>query len=196
MILRIGIDVDGVIRNWSRAVVDIFYERRPELVKSEVIPDWGFSNIEISREELSKLVFDVWVVDLYSRMLPLKDALHSLARIQLWADRFKDDCELICVSDQVNDITKQFTKEFLRKHNLIPIFDEIYLDTGAEKWNYDLTYLVDDAPHNYTGWIEHGKDPNNFILMDSTYNQNIPAIHRISSLTEVPLIIKNSRENR
>jgi len=185
--IKLGIDLDGVIRNWARAVMDVFWERVPLSVRSNEVTDWGFSNIDLPMEVKVNLIFNIWWRPIYRKMIPLRDALFGLRVLGDWvADK---PIKLICVTDQKNDALKEATLNWLGQYNETRIFDEVLIEPDLNKAKLGLDWLVDDAPHNFEQWVEEENDISRFILMGAKYNQDVPALHRIKSLIEVPQII-------
>lgn len=183
--MRICIDIDGVLRNWGRAVVDEFWRQHPEYMLSDTIPDWDMTNIDIHQKIKMKRIFETWVDFIYPKMIPLRDAVYAFEKLRKWAD--KNGHELVCITDQPNDTVAGYTLHWLAQYRFI--FTEIHiLRNGKQKCDFNVDILVDDAPTHYAEWIAC-RHPDTFIMMDAKYNRCCDAQYRITSLLEVPKII-------
>lgn len=189
---RIGIDVDGVLRDFPQAVVDAFKEHMPEVVKSEVVTGYNFPNIGLPWKERAHLIFHEWAETIYREAQPMPGAPEDFKALKRWAR--KNDHELVCVTSNQGHLAR-YTREWLDKHQIY--FDEYHFlphertnDFKPDKARVDIDWLVDDSPGVYEVWVKARLDDSQFILFGHPYNEEVPARWVVSSLRVVESIIE------
>lgn len=174
---KIGIDVDGVLRNIDVPIMDIFKKLYPEAVKSEVISGYDFPNIDLPLRTKRECIFDVCPKDVFLNSLPYNEAVEDFPIIVEWAK--KNKIKLVCTSHQKPHLIK-LTYQWLAKWNFV--FEELHFD--KEKQCLPIDFLVDDSPKNYYKWMDRrmiGK----FFMFDRDYNKDVNALVRINRLTDI-----------
>lgn len=181
---RIGIDVDGVLRDFPRAVVDAFKRHMPELVKSEVVTGYNFTNIDMPWKDKAKFIFNTWADTIYRHARPMSGVVTDFHRLKKWAKRAGHT--LVCVTSN-NKLLGFYTREWLDKYSLR--FDEYHFlphdntnDFRPDKARVPIDYLVDDSPGVYEMWVKARGDDSRFILFDHPYNRDVLAKWRVSRL--------------
>ncbi len=177
---RIGIDVDGVLRDFPRAVVTRFKKAAPNMVTSDVVTGWRFPNIALSWKTKAGLIFGKWAEEIYGGAEPMLGACEEFHRLKKWAKR--NGHELVCVTNNTRRLGV-YTREWLDKHGFT--FDEYHF--RGDKENVAIDYLVDDSPEVFEAWVRAKGDDSHFILFDHPYNREVPARLRITTLRTIAL---------
>jgi 5'(3')-deoxyribonucleotidase len=197
---RIGIDVDGVLRDFCGGLINVIQKHYPHYLKKH--PDYGppYSSCNTSGEYITKITdwqleknFNCTKKDLqqiywYDRAKwimgngqPFEDNVRTL---KYW---MKDlNKEFVCVTSQ-KEHARHYTLSWLGKHGLN--FDKVVFAKGKDKWQVDVDYLIDDSPVNYKYWKDGRQDEDGFILLDRPYNKKVKPIHRVFNLKEAEEII-------
>ncbi len=188
---RIGIDVDGVLRDYPRAVVDVFKKYMPVVVKDEVVTGYNFPNIDLPWGKKAKLIFTTWADTIYRYARPMPGATKDFQALKKWARGAGH--KLVCVTSNSGDLAV-YTREWLDKHGFT--FNEYHFlphemtsNFKPNKASIPIDFLVDDSPGVYEAWVKAKGDDSHFILIDHPYNREVPARNRASSLNRVSSII-------
>ena len=182
--IRIGIDIDGVIRDFIGRVLDTLNEHYPDNYNGAIPLQWDFSDV-LTDMTLSDLIYGPRGEDIFLYADPIN--ISGLKYLCGWTKEM--EYELVCCSYQTGP-TILATDKWLQTHNLKKYFVDIIYT--KDKWKVDIDYLVDDAPYNYEAWVENERAENKFILMNDSYrNQNVNATNKINTLFDVPQIINN-----
>ena len=183
--IRLGIDVDGVLRDFDTKVLEIIKQVYPDKILSEVTTSWDYDNIDVPIKELSKLWHETHCEEIYRNSELMPGAKEELKLLKEWGRTQKPGYQYICVTAQIpyND---SHTLYWLGKH----YFNFLETHITNYKYKVDIDYLIDDSPKNYDKWVEAGRDEKTFILFNRPYNQNCPATNRINKLSDVINILK------
>ena len=194
---RIGIDVDGVLRDFCQALVRAIKTYHPEYIKDEydetVVPtmepesgmvtDWYLeNNFNCTKKDLQQIYWYDQAKWIMGNGRPFEENVRTLKN---WIKHY-NDIEWVCVTSQ-KEHARHYTLSWLGKHELN--FDKVVFAKGRDKWQVDVDYLIDDSPTNYRYWKDGRQDEDTFILLDKPYNQKVKAKHRVSNLKEAEAII-------
>jgi len=182
--LRIGVDVDGVLRNITPTLMRLFKEHHPDAVKSDLIDGWDFPNVDLPLQTKMDFMFKRFPKEVFLYSKPFKDTQDEFKKLQKWAD--DNDGFLVCVTTQEDHLIG-LTYMWLATHNIL--FKEIHI--SGNKHEKPIDYLIDDSPSNFSKWVGAGRKPEDFILFDATYNQDVDAPNRIEKISEAIKIINN-----
>ena len=194
MKLRIGIDVDGVIRDFSTGLYKVIKEHYPDYIKPgsenvysveeirKEMTNWDLENsFNASKEEIQRIYREEYAETILANGAPFKENVDYL-REQIR----KDEHTFIAVTSQ-HPICSHHTLTWLGKQELG--FSSVVFKNGRKKWQVEVDYLVDDSPNNYNAWIQGRQMEDGFILMDRPWNQKIKSKHRVFNLREAGGII-------
>lgn len=181
---KIGVDVDGVLRNDVEKCMEIFRRIHPEAVKSDIVHGWDFPNVDITFERKLEILFTEYPLEIFEGSEPFENAIEGFNLLNNWL--YENNGKIACVTHQQPELIHH-TLIWLGKHKFN--FPEIKV-TG-EKQKTDIDFLIDDAPHNFKNWVDAGRDPKRFILVDRDYNKDVPAPSRVSSVGESISIIES-----
>ena len=171
MKLRIGIDVDGVIRDFSTGLYKVIKEHYPDYIKPgsenvysveeirKEMTNWDLENsFNASKEEIQRIYREEYAETILANGAPFKENVDYL-REQIR----KDEHTFIAVTSQ-HPICSHHTLTRLGKHELG--FSSVVFKNGRKKWQVDVDYLIDDSPNNYHAWVSGRQMEDGFILMD------------------------------
>jgi uncharacterized HAD superfamily protein len=183
----IGIDVDGVLRDFPDALFKAVRKYHPEYIPSDFteITEWDLeNNFNCSREELRQIYWYDHSDEVMGNGNPIYGAIEQMYDLFEWGE--KEGHSLVCVTSQRKH-AREHTLSWLGKYGLS--FDTVYFRRGRYKWEVPVDYLVDDSPANWYFWKKGRGVEEGYILMDRIYNQKIKSTCRIKELSEVKGII-------
>ena len=187
---RIGIDVDGVLRDFCHGLIRAVKSYHPEYLKDDydesmeggLIMDWHLeNNLNCTKEDLQQIYWHDHAKWIMGNGRAFKENVRTL---KYWIKHYNH--EWVCVTSQ-KEHARHYTLSWLGKHELN--FDKVVFAKGKDKWQVDVDYLIDDSPTNYRYWKDGRQDEDTFILLDKPYNQKVKAKHRVSNLKEAEAII-------
>ncbi len=194
---RIGIDVDGVLRDFCQALVRAIKTYHPEYIKDEydetteptmepesgMVTDWYLeNNFNCTKKDLQQIYWYDQAKWIMGNGKPFEENVRTLKN---WIKHY-NDIEWVCVTSQ-KEHARHYTLSWLGKHELN--FDKVVFAKGGDKWQVDVDYLIDDSPKNYEYWKQGRQDEDGFILLDRPYNQKIKPTHRVFDLRGAERII-------
>ena len=193
----IGIDVDGVLRDFCGALVDVIKKDYPQYFKKDynpetepvvggdMITDWFLANnFACTKPELQQIYWYDHADKIMGNGNPIYGAIQQMYDLFDWAKENKHS--LVCVTSQ-KEHARYHTLSWLGKYGLN--FDTVYFRRGFQKPDVQVDYLVDDSPNNFKYWVNKRGMQEGFILMDRPYNQEVKSNYRIKELKQVKEII-------
>lgn len=177
--MKIGIDVDGVLRDFQTALLSRIRKSYPHYIETEFdeIPSWKMEDcFNATKEELQQIYWHDYCDEIMGNGPSIKENVDFL-RDKLNSKR---DYSIVCVTSQ-KPHARHFTLKWLGNQQLN--FDEVYFKKGRQKWKVPVDWLVDDSPSNYEAWIKNKKDWN-YILLDTIYNRGINPMYRVKNLKD------------
>ncbi len=178
----IGIDVDGVLRDFCNTLVNVIKTHHPEYLKDEydettepsmdggIITDWHLENKGTHADEIM------------GNGNPIVGSEKQMKELLEFANEHENLIEFWAVTSQKKHAF-HLTLKWLGDMGYN--FKRVIFERGRSKWKTEVNYLVDDSPSNWEAWKEGRGDDKNFILMDAPYNQEIEPKHRITELLEL-----------
>ena len=182
--MRIGIDCDGVLRDFIGNLISSIKTTHPQHSKKILDPpkswEWEDWLPFWTDEETEKYVFEDYFIDLFGiDCPPLSDAIEDWPKLKQWAK--ENDHELVLVSAQ-RENCKELTTEWLKKYGFD--FDEIHYTHN--KWAIDVDVLVDDSPAKLKKFKEKNVANGHPICFKTTWNtkchNSMMTIDRLSDL--------------
>ena len=186
--MKIGIDVDGVLRDFCDGLTNVVYEHYPQYLKKDFVEinHWQLeNNFDCTKKDLQEIYWYKYADKIMGNSNPIYGAIEQMYNLFEWAD--ENNHSVVCVTSQ-KEHAYHYTLSWLGKYGLN--FDTIYFRKGREKWQTPVDYLVDDSPNNWHSWKKNRGYESGFILMDRPYNQHLKSTCRIKELKEVKDIIK------
>lgn len=191
----IGIDVDGVLRDFCNVLVNVIKTHHPEYLKDEYdettepsmdggcITDWHLeNNFNCTKEDLQNVYWGTHADEIMGNGRPIVGSEKQMKELLEFANEREDKMEFWVVTSQKKHAF-HLTLKWLG--NMGYNFKRVIFERGCSKWKTEVDYLVDDSPSNWEAWKEGRGDDKNFILMDAPYNQKIEPKHRIKELSEL-----------
>jgi uncharacterized HAD superfamily protein len=189
---RLGIDIDGVIRDiYTPLLSQLSYyfpkKRWPPIEEWTNYEIW--KTLKVSKEWLLTRWFDDWANTIYLLgALPYEFAKEDLALL-------KELYQIVLISAQPNKHTIDLTIQWLERFE-IP-YDELHFTTYETKSMVQVDLMVEDSPYQIDHIYLHGYPASTSLkriqiyLMDRPWNQNIVGLldnvegTRIKRLSEV-----------
>ena len=193
---RIGIDVDGVLRDFCHGLVRAIKVHHPEYLKngydetavptmepeSGMVTDWYLeNNFNCTKKDLQQIYWYDQAKWIMGNGRPFEENVRTL---KYWMKHINK--EWVCITSQ-KEHARHYTLSWLGKHELN--FDKVVFVKGSDKWQVDVDYLIYDSPANYNYWKDGRQDEDGFILLDRPYNQKIKPTHRVFDLRGAERII-------
>ncbi len=183
--VRIGIDVDGVLRDFDSKLMEIVRREFPDKILSEQATTWDYNNIDIDINELSKIWRETHCEEIFREAELIPGAIQEFKELRDWARYQPARYQFVCVTTQM-PYNANHTLYWLGKHNFN--FLEVYITNN--KHNVDIDFLIDDSPKNYDKWINNGREESSFILFNRPYNSECPATNKINKLSDAISILE------
>ena len=166
--MRIGIDCDGVLRDFIPALIDSIKTTHPEHADKILVPkswDWEQWLPFWTEEQTEKYVFEDNYIDLFGiDCPPIKEAVEDWPKLREWAK--ENGHELILVSAQ-RENCKELTDAWLQRWGFMG-WDEIHYT--PHKWAVDVDVLIDDSPSKLKKFGERSVSHGNPICFKQTWN--------------------------
>ena len=181
--MRIGIDCDGVLRDFIPDVINKIKETHPEHSDKILTPnswDWETWLPFWTEDETEKYIFEDHYEELFgpeANVIP--SVLEDWPKLKEWAK--ENGHKLVLVSAQ-RPHCEEPTTEWLQRWGIT--FDEMHYT--KEKWSIDVDVLIDDSPEKLDKFKERSVAYGRPICMKQTWNQDSQkkymTIERLSDL--------------
>ncbi|MBC8408317.1 MAG: hypothetical protein H8E12_06270 [Rhodobacteraceae bacterium] len=184
--MRIGIDCDGVLRQFidsvSRVISKHYPDKANELRMDNV--DWGFTSwIPFWTEaQTEQFIFKVHFWEIFTTALPYPTALQDYLVLKQWAQN--NGHTLVLVSAQRNT-TILPTTYWIAQNG----FDFKEIHYTHDKWEIDVDFLIDDSQTKLAKFQQRSVVNGTPICMKRHWNKDVwdtyPCITRLSELTQI-----------
>ena len=166
--MRIGIDCDGVLRDFIPHLIESIKETHPEHADKIGIPtswDWEQWLPFWTADETEKFVFEDNFLDFFGpECPPIESAFEDWPKLRAWA--IENNHELILVSAQ-REQCKEPTEAWLQRWGFIG-FDEIIFT--HKKHLADVDVLIDDSPSKLFRFRNESINNGSVICYRQTWN--------------------------
>ena len=175
--LHIGIDVDGVLRDFCKGLLDVIKSEYPEYMKKDTEPlrHWDLEkNFNGTKEQIQQIYWHDYLQLIMEEGEPFSGAIVEFKEMEEWAST---------VGHKISIVTSQkpharhSTLYWLSSHQLNP--GAVYFESGQDKWRVPIDFLLDDSPENYEHWVRGRGNDFGFYLQDSPYNRHIKTRNRV-----------------
>jgi uncharacterized HAD superfamily protein len=186
---RIGVDIDGVVRNLYHPLCDVF-KQYFKSVEFDPIEKWTNYKIwnHFRNKKTGKVVDEKWFKDIWFRrhadyIYFRASFCYPYATEVLKKQRDKGH-KIIFITAQPSRYTMGLTLNFMSKWR-IP-FDEIHFTDYESKYNVDCDIYVEDSPYQIQR-IGAGKTTSHVWIYDQPWNKIIinPGYKRFNSWLEI-----------
>jgi len=166
--MRIGIDCDGVLRDFIPCLIDGIKETHPEHADKIQTPnawEWESWLPFWTEEETEKYVFEDNYIDLFGvDVPPIKSSVEDWKKLKRWAK--ENGHELVLVSAQ-REHCEELTDAWLEKYG----FDFKEKHYTHNKWAVDVDVLIDDSPEKLKIFKDRSVAYGNAICYKQTWNK-------------------------
>ena len=166
--MRIGIDCDGVLRDFIPALIDSIKETHPEHTdKIKPVHAWEWESWLPfwTEEETEKYVFEDNFLDFFGvECPPIESSVEDWNILKRLAE--DNGHELVLVSAQ-RPHCEEPTTEWLKKYGFD--FEEIHYTQN--KWAVDVDVLIDDSPAKLKKFNERSVNHGHSICMKQSWNK-------------------------
>ena len=181
---KIGVDVDGVIRDFSQDLFRVIKRDYPEwLIHTDsdsfvsIEENWDLDkSFHATDDEIKQLYRIDAGEEILANGTPYQDNVDYLRK-----EIKKQEHDFVCVTSQ-HPTCSHHTLTWLGKHELN--FETVYFRRGEKKWMVECDYLIDDSPTNWRSWKNGRGSDRNFILMNQQWNEKLKATNRVKSIKE------------
>ena len=181
--MRIGIDCDGVLRDFIPDLINSIKETHPQhtdKIKPVHAWEWETWLPFWTEEETEKYVFEDNFLDFFgAECPPIDSSVEDWPKLKQWAK--ENGHELILVSAQ-RPHCEEPTTEWLKKYGFD--FDEIHYT--KHKWSIDVDVLIDDSPEKLEQFADRSVNYGSAICYKQTWNTQCQnkgmAIDRLSDI--------------
>ena len=167
--MRIGIDCDGVLRDFIPDLIDSIKETHPEHTdKIKPVEAWEWESWLPfwTEDETEKYVFEDNYLDFFGpECPPIQSSVDDWKKLKRWAE--DNEHELVLVSAK-RENCKELTDEWLKKYGFD--FDEIHYT--KHKWSIDVDVLIDDSPEKLDIFNDRSVAYGRPICYKQTWNQD------------------------
>lgn len=187
--IRIGLDIDGTIRNIYPRLLQALETRYPGIIFPP-ISRWNkyeiWKILRITEEKLKKIWFDSAAYDIYRLSPPYE-------KVGLLTSAMPTEYEIILLSDQPNKRTAIYTEEWVDYH--LPRAAESHLRC-RDKNLVLCDYYIEDSPYQLQKLFYHDDEPiYNFpgvLKINRPWNKQCHACHEsFDTLKEALEYIQN-----
>ena len=181
--MRIGIDCDGVLRDFIGDLKESIKETHPQHSDKILTPEtWNWEDWLPfwTEDEAEQYIFEDNYLDFFGYVAtPIKSSVEDWTKLKRWAE--DNGHELILVSAQ-RDNCKDPTREWLKRYKFD--FDEIHFT--HHKWSRDVDILIDDSPKKLNEFKEKSIVGGNPVCFKQTWNtecqKTMMSIDRLSDI--------------
>ena len=175
--LHIGIDVDGVLRDFCKGLLDVIKSEYPEYMKKDTEPlrHWDLEkNFNGTKKQLQEVYWNAHSHLIMGNSPEIPGAITEFKEMEDWAAT--EGHEISIITSQ-KPHARHLTLYWLSLHELNP--GAVSFESGPDKWRVPIDFLLDDSPENYEHWVKGRGSDFGFYLQDTTYNRHIKTKNRV-----------------
>ena len=183
--MRIGIDCDGVLRDFIPDLINQIkkdYPDKAHMIKTSRSWDWIDWLPFWTEEETEGYVFTKRYMELFGPDAnPIPSSLEDWSKLKKWAK--ENDHELVLVSAQ-RPHCEEITRQWLDKYG----FDFEEMHFTKHKWSIDVDVLIDDSPEKLKMFNDRSVNHGHGICYKQTWNtecHNMMTIDRLSDIMTI-----------
>ena len=176
--MTIGIDVDGVLRNFHDRLMLLTKIKMPEIILKEEIDHYYYKGVfDVDSDWFRNVYNTEWGQQLFLEAQPFPSNVFYMEELIN-----KSEHEFVCISSQWKG-NEAYTLGWLAKMNLN--FRRVIFCSGRKKTYEKVDMLVDDSYENLVAWKKHRGSESGFILMTAAHNKKYKVENRIHKLKEL-----------
>lgn len=186
----IGIDLDGVCRNFLGALHSAFVEKYPKL-QDKVGPAETYDFAHLPFEEVGidphDFIDNAVPKEVFGLSPPIEGAIPAAREINSYAQR-NGHKALICSHQQKHVQHYSWLWLYINK---LDVPTTIFVRDSKDKWNY-VDLMIDDSPHV----LAEKPDNKISVKVNHPYNAAVPADYNIDHLSEFLPLFSQEIEKR
>ena len=167
--MRIGIDCDGVLRDFIPDLISSIKETHPQhadKIKTSTSWNWEQWLPFWTDEETEKYVFEDNYLDFFGvEASPIMSSVRDWPKLVQWAK--ENDHQLILVSAQREHCIEP-TEEWLQRWGFVGWDEKHYT---KHKWSVDVDVLIDDSPEKLEKFKDRSVNYGQPICMRQSWNK-------------------------
>ena len=165
----IGIDIDGVLRNFHKQLLLVARILNPNLKVTNNFSDyWLRDAIDLSKEQLRQICHHTHPHQVFVEAPAYESNVLFLSKMM----QHLEGVEFVAITAAGGYNNEHLTYKWLAKHELN--FRRVIFCPGNKKAKENIDILVDDSSENYNAWkLKRG--PEDFLIMDRPWNQDCKA---------------------
>ena len=180
--MRIGVDLDGVVANFTKGWTELYEREFGKKILEEEITEWGLSKPLTHFQE--DLDFWKWAKDIDGSSIFRNLELYENS-VDVLYKLSKDGHEVVIISSKpwwsIHD-TLMWLGE-----NKIPTKEIHFIE---EKWKIDCDVYIDDAPYQLENYIKNRKDKT-IIRFVRLYNDPIEGVHDLNDWNDLIALLNS-----
>ena len=178
----VGVDVDGVLRDFESKVVEVINQQEGSAVPLTAAHIFGQdSKYKHYWQDINSPIAQ----DIFKNSPMIAGRLDEFKELQRWGNKQNPKVKFICVTAQMPALI-HCTLYWLGNNG----FNFSTVITEQQKYKAPIDYLIDDMNKNYDAWIANGRTEESFILMNTDLNIDCKASGRIDNLQDAIKFIK------
>jgi uncharacterized HAD superfamily protein len=184
--MKLGIDIDGTIKDTHRAAVDVYNREFGANLHMEDVPDFYLDKPYGLTPEEGRKTWRRLEAEIYQLGLPLPHASEVLNQLV----KQGHNVYFITARPGLDDVTK-VTKQWLKKHNFPYDGNNLFMNSHnkaivAKRLGIDLFF--EDAEEHLHNLVEADIPT---VIVDAIYNRGLyPTLPRITDWREVYILIE------
>jgi uncharacterized HAD superfamily protein len=172
--LRIGLDLDGVVANWDgrirQLMVDNFGYSPKLMYIGEDYPDWYYIQ-KVVKKEHWEWIWKTWAKNGgFAALDPMPEAPELVEGLKKYGE--------LCITTSRPRSAWFDTLYWLDKHNVGPPKEVHFYENGMNKVDADCDIYIEDAPHYANNMVQNGYP----VLIPARRYNNVPAYPDILGL--------------
>jgi uncharacterized protein len=184
--MKIGVDIDGTIKDTHRAAVEVYNRALNRTVTVEEVTDFYLDRAYGLTPKEGRQLWRKLEEEIYTLGIPLKHAAEVLS------DLVKRGHEVFFITARPGmEQIRQVTVAWLKKHGFPYTGDNLIMnaqDKAAKAAELAIEIFFEDAPLHLENLIRHHIRT---VIVDAVYNQDVPySVPRIKDWLEVYELVK------
>jgi uncharacterized HAD superfamily protein len=190
--MKIGVDIDGTIKDTHRAAVEVYNQELNRSVRVEDVTDFYLDRAYgLTRKEATRL-WRKLEEKIYSLGIPLEHASEVLTELV----RQGHEVYFITARPGMKNIAK-VTREWLKKHGFPYTGDNLVMnaqDKAKKAREIGVELFFEDAPNHLENLYQNGIPT---VVVDAVYNRDVPwPLPRIHDWREVYQLVEEHARHR
>jgi uncharacterized HAD superfamily protein len=187
--MKIGIDIDGTIKQTLAAALQVFNKNLKQNIQMEQVTEYYLDMAYGLTREEGRYWWDKLEAEIYTLGVPLENAAEALQQLVQEGHSIQ-----FVTARPALPLIKEITIQWLQKHHFPYSGQNLHmasLDKGTIAKRLELDLFFEDAPEHLDRLIEMGIDT---VVVDAVYNRKYPAAQRIKSWKQGLELVREKSE--